>query len=452
MLLPLCFDSSTDVVLPLRLGSPLTPSDLILFEATDWSQVAEIGKWTGGQVLAVEYPPQHESDWSRVWLLGKNWPPDQLPKNANYPVGVLSAEELVPLITNSLALIWHSDNVEQWGGANRWFEWNKGPGRWILFMFGTLFAISLVASAVFISLEKMIPLVRECWQVLYLAPASLLVAGFLCRIFGLPGWPIYYLASIPVVWLMGIGCQKWLANNRSNIHPWAGASCIGLLLSVIIPGEWSLFGTAFRPWTEGFASEHLGCILFYGALSVRQTIARDGVGWFASRVILTSAALWGPLTAASWNSGSSGVSVALIVVAWLIGDGFFKPINSAILALLPYPITRLLSSGQTLSHLGAIRNNGEAQAIDYFALFQYQSLPILPWCLIWLFGVLLFSGQFMIYHLAKIMRRSEISSTVGILCLAVASTTLLTPEMIGALAIVVAMSIVSLGYESVAQI
>ncbi len=361
---------------------------LMVTEASSWDQVALLERSTTGRILVLEYPPKPQLRWTRYWLKGHHWLPNQKSKplspselttKADVPIstrwrvpGLITAAEVLPLITEPSQFKWHRVNDKDWPGVNRYFETAQRSGIWVLLVWMLLAAGFICWGTALVAAERNSKVLAWFLQWLILSPAILAATGGLSRFAGLSAWPIWLLLS-NILFVASLALLKNLQNRwLRKAHPLVSSMALGLVGLALCDPIWSFMSPLFggRVWT----TSPVAIAAIYGyAVGFLTSLkgCRRRIEWVA-RISLSAMVLLGWFTKSWWAQDPSFLMFAVLSI-WILSERLEKPWMIVFVVFWPMSVYWMISHGVVWAPKGLLLTSRNWQGLNLYEYFEFLS-------------------------------------------------------------------------------
>jgi hypothetical protein len=323
---------------------------LLVFEAESWEEQNEVSAGVQGRTLVLELPEAHaingpyvnpEEVIGHVYFRGLGWP-------RGYPVdpstgipGLIRARSAVKLLLQPESFEWVSQPASH-DTPTLWFAHVRAMTPILLFTF-SLVIVYVLGSAVYcIIVEHRGRLAAWVMTGIALAPADLLLSGWLDRVFGIEPWFGFFVVTATILGSLAAVLQQFFTRAFPEAHRLLGVAVVGLGASLLGDPNWSAFSSVFTasgnrtsPEAIGAATAYLCAVVaFAQPTKPERSLAGAPAQWFARAVALGVALL--VALGSVWLSGDDWTYRTFPLLAWLIGERLFAPPLLLGWALLPH--------------------------------------------------------------------------------------------------------------------
>lgn len=316
---------------------------LVVAEADNWDQVAAITRTAGGKVLVAEYPPPPGQNWSRYWMRGSGWP-SRLPvwRSWNVP-GLIPASQAGNLVRHSASFSWVENDVNNWGGANRWLAFMAYTSPLTLAILGFLAAFFVGCTVYLVSIEEHAKFGSTAVKYLTLLPATILLAGVVTRAFGTSAVSVWIIGSFALLVVAAQLLGGLLGKLLPNSHPMLAICVVGFATSACCPPLWGMYSNVFSATPLSISPE--AAASFFGYLVGLCAFSRGSPGakWLTGGVAILAFA-WG-IGLNPWWVGGEWPFAVLPLIAVLVSTRLYRVWMLPVFALLPLADGKLIVHG-----------------------------------------------------------------------------------------------------------
>ncbi len=417
----------------------LPPKGLIVYEALGWNDARAIASRSGGRALAIEFPPEPGTRWTRFWRFGSGWPEEDVVPE----VPALRVPGLIP-IGSSLELPrepgrfrWVPDRSRTWGGPNRWLDRAAKVS--------PIVSVALYGFAVLAGLIGVIRTANEQRSVLdrvmvraaLLSIAADVLAGNLALLTGLDAWLALFIGAELGLLGLSAAISAVLRLRFPRIHPLFGICLVGSVVLTLCQPVWSDFSNAFRWPIRSVSPEAAAAWVGYVAGALAFVGASGAAGRMFRRIAGLALLGISCLSNPWWTNGEVS-NLALAAIPLAASEGFCQWPFLATLALWPPSLARLLG-GVIWSPEGLIRRAPDAGAFNTADWVRFLVSPALLATMMLVAAVGLFGTNFVAHRFRMLIREDPRRTSILWSAAAMAAYGLLQPAMLtGALILALA--------------